>query len=484
MKRILILFLTSTALCAGAAEKDYSDGVFIVNEDWYGHQNSTVNFLRPYDKDGNYWEYRIFQEANPDKELGCTNQFGAIHDGRFFLIAKQDRDPGASVSGGRITVADARTMKMLFQSSLIDPTGQQCDGRSFVGLDAHKGYISTSHGVWVFNLDNYTVGKCIAGTENPDGHSATGNTDSSGPLYHGQCGTMVVAEGKLFVAHQAYGMLVINTTTDELENTFTIGDKTLPGAGIGSIVRSKDGNLWLSVAKDIQGMGETIPYIIRVNPRTLEWKTFRLPEGIYSPAVSWYAWTPDGFCASTKNNCLYWNGGFNNWFSNTMVFKYDIDNDRFSKIVDLTTDTSANPWKLYGCSMRVHPDTDELYMSLYHEFGSPVYITRRYDADGNLLQDYDMIENYWFPSLPVFPTDENMNGINSVGAPAAPGIVLEEGCRITVNNADGMLLEIFNIQGVCVRSVAVVGERCTIETALPAGVYIARVGGKALKFRR
>ena len=59
MKRILILFLISTALCAGAAEKDYSDGVFIVNEDWYGHQNSTVNFLRPYDKDGNYWEYRI-----------------------------------------------------------------------------------------------------------------------------------------------------------------------------------------------------------------------------------------------------------------------------------------------------------------------------------------------------------------------------------------------------------------------------------------
>lgn len=30
---------------ASDGDVDYSDGVFIVNEDWYGHQNSTVNFL-------------------------------------------------------------------------------------------------------------------------------------------------------------------------------------------------------------------------------------------------------------------------------------------------------------------------------------------------------------------------------------------------------------------------------------------------------
>lgn len=477
----LSVLCLAAATIGMAAEKDYSDGVFIVNEDWYGHQNSTINFLRPYDKDGNYWEYRVFQEANPDSELGCTNQYGAIHDGRFFFIAKQDRDPGASVTGGRITVADVKTMKMLFQSSLIDPSGQQCDGRSFVGLDSKKGYISTSHGVWVFDLQAYKVTKCIEGTENPNGHSATGNTDSSGPLYHGQCGTMVITGGKLFVAHQAYGMLVIDTQTDTYRETFTIGDKTEPGAGIGSIVLSKDGNLWLSVTKDIQGMGETLPYIIRVNPKTLEYKTFRLPEGIYSPAVSWYAWTPDGFCASAQNNCLYWNGGFNNWFSNSQVFKYDIDNDKFSMIIDLSKEATSVPWKLYGCSMRVHPDSDELYMSLYHEFGSPVYITRRADADGNTLQDYDMIENYWFPSLPVFPCADK-SGIDEVHEAIVPGIVLEEN-DITAVNADGLTLEIYNIQGTLLRSMPVKGMRCTLSINLPSGLYVARLGANVLKFR-
>ena len=25
----------------------YTDGVFMLNEDWYGHNNSTLNFIRP-----------------------------------------------------------------------------------------------------------------------------------------------------------------------------------------------------------------------------------------------------------------------------------------------------------------------------------------------------------------------------------------------------------------------------------------------------
>ena len=58
MNRILFSLLFGTMVAplfvAGAAAADYSDGVFIVNEDWYGHQNSTVNFLRPDDPDGDY----------------------------------------------------------------------------------------------------------------------------------------------------------------------------------------------------------------------------------------------------------------------------------------------------------------------------------------------------------------------------------------------------------------------------------------------
>ena len=136
-------------LPAAADNPEDRDGVFFVNEDWYGHQNSTVNWI----SDDWEWSYRIFQQANPGKELGCTNQYGQIYGGKFYLIAKQEKDPGASIKGGRITVADARTMQCLFQSDLIDPSGNQCDGRGCLGIDEHKLYISTSNGVWIFDTE-------------------------------------------------------------------------------------------------------------------------------------------------------------------------------------------------------------------------------------------------------------------------------------------------------------------------------------------
>ena len=117
---ILILSAMATAPAVAAADDvDYTRGIIYVNEDWYGHQNSTLNHLLPDDPDGNYWHYRIFQTENPGHELGCTNQYGAIWKGRLYLIAKQERDPGADITGGRITVADARTLKMLHQACLL-----------------------------------------------------------------------------------------------------------------------------------------------------------------------------------------------------------------------------------------------------------------------------------------------------------------------------------------------------------------------------
>lgn len=39
--------LLSTPATRAQEEVDFSKGVFIVNEDWYGHNNSTVNYLLP-----------------------------------------------------------------------------------------------------------------------------------------------------------------------------------------------------------------------------------------------------------------------------------------------------------------------------------------------------------------------------------------------------------------------------------------------------
>lgn len=399
MKKLLLLILHLLSFSA-YAEIDYSKGVFIVNEDWYGHQNSTVNYLMPDDPDGNYWEYRVIQKENPGIELGCTNQFGAIWFDRFYLIAKQAKDPGASVTGGRITVADAKTMKVLYQSELIDPSGAQCDGRGFIGIDKHKGYISSSNGVWVFDLDTYSVVGMIPGTDNPNAGDDKPNTDPTGSLYFGQSGSMVLASGKVFLAHQQAGVIVIDPIEDKVLDSIDMS-VVAADAGIGSIITAKDGSVWASVAKNTKGTGATLPYLLRIDPVTLSTEVIALESGVYAPSNSWYAWTPDTFCASSVTNTIYWSGGSNSWFTGKYVYKYDIETGKATKIIDLDADDEK--WKIYGCSMRIHPVTDELYVSLYREFSIPTYLTRRYDSNGNKLMDYNMISNYWFPSLPVFP---------------------------------------------------------------------------------
>lgn len=455
MKKTILITLLAASVSA-YAETDYTNGVFIVNEDWYGHQNSTVNFLRPDDPDGEYWDYRVIQKENPGIELGCTNQFGAIWKGRFYFIAKQDKDPGASVAGGRITVADAKTMKVLHQSALIDPSGAQCDGRGFLGVDDLKGYISSSNGVWVFDLSTFTVKGMIPGTGNPNAGDGKDAADPTGSLYFGQSGTMVMAAGKVFLAHQQAGIIVIDPDADTVVASIEMSI-VADGAGVGSIVAARDGSVWASVAKDTKGTGTTLPCLVCIDPATLQAEVVPLEPGISPPSNSWYAWTPDTFCASSVTNTLYWSGGANSWFSGKKVFKFDVDTRKAAEIINL--DADGENWKIYGCSMRIHPVTDELYVSLYHEFSIPAYLTRRYDRDGRRLQDYNMISNYWFPSIPVFPQADSVgSGLQEFPA---------NGCG-----------SVFSLQGLLVKDKVDYGD----WHGMAPGVYIWRTPSKSRKF--
>ncbi|MCM1110990.1 MAG: DUF5074 domain-containing protein [Clostridium sp.] len=410
---ITTAILPAALSAGGFAAVDYSQGVFIVNEDWYGHQNSTVNHFNHLDSEGDVWHYRVVRTENPGVELGCTNQYGQIYGGRFYLIAKQEKDPGAMVTGGRITVLDASTMKLLHQQELIDPSGNRCDGRACLGVDEHKLYISTSNGVWIMDTDTYTVTGQVAGTANPNESDDKPAADPTGSLYYGQCGSMVRVDDRVFVAHQQYGLLIVDPAEDRVTDCIAM-DCVAAGAGIGSVVLARDGMLYLSVAKNCQGTGTTLPYLMRVDPSTLATELIEIPEPYAAPANSWYAWTPDGFCASAVGNHLYWNGGASTWFSQTRIYRYDIDSRQFSVIVDLDAEAEAEgitskkqKWAVYGCSMRPDPVTDELYVSMIHQFQDPTTKLRRISATGETLGEYQMITNYWFPSIPVFPDNED-----------------------------------------------------------------------------
>ena len=430
---------------------DYTKGTFIVNEDWYGHQNSTINFLT---NDGE-WVYRVVQKENPGVELGCTAQYGQIYGDKFYVMSKQEKDPGASVVGGRVNILNAQTMKMEKQIQTIsigDNGTSNADGRAFLGVDEHKGYVGTSNGIFILDLDKQEITGSIEGTTNGGGSAYE-------QLYSGQIGSMIRVNDRVFAVHQKSGLLVIDANTDKVEKAIASPE----GWCFGSVVLSKDGNLWLSLA-DTSGSGQADNRIVKLNPNTLEQTIIDLPEDIYGPANSWYAWTPDCFCASNQQNVLYWNGGSNSWFSNYTIYKYDIDSNKFSKYLDYTD--AADGFYIYGCSFRVDPVSDDAYVSLYKGFGDATYVVRKYDAEGKQLAEYPMISNYWFPSLPVFPDNVAPVIANPVG-----DLTLAADKTATIDLKD-LATDADNFDAAIVKSVKTVSDASVLDAKMQYGSLV------------
>lgn len=344
------------------ATVDYTKGVFMVNEDWYGNNNSTTNYLT---RDGKF-------VYNNTTEIGATACFGAAWGNRYYIIAKQAKDGGAKVEGGRITICDANSMRIIKQIENIGEKGK--DGRSFCGVDEHKAYVSTSRGIYTLNLDELTVGAAV---KNADGGDAELE----------ECGNMVRLGDYVYATEYGNSLRIIDCNTDRIAATIT--------AKVYSITMSKDGQLWVSTNKGIS----------RVNTESRQLEDITLPSGISAPANSSFAWASDGLCASLQNNVIYWTSA-SGW-NPTTIFKYDIDNNEFAKVVDLTND--ANKWVMYSTSnLRVDPVADNLYVSLFKSWGSKDYAVRIYDNKGTQLNEYELTQkNYWFPGMFVFPDVED-----------------------------------------------------------------------------
>ena len=461
-------------LRAEDAEPDYTGGVFILNEDWYGHQNSTINYLSP----SSEWDYRVFQKVNPGKELGGTSQYGAIFDGRLYIISKQEKDPAAAVVGGRITVCDARTMECIAQIPVIaaDSAGKSvADGRAFVGITPEKGYVSTSNGIYPFDLERLAVDDMIPGT---------GGGKS---LYADQCGMMVSpGDGYVYAVHQKKGLLVIDAEADTVVRTVAAPVDIVNGVekqrGFGALVQSKDGDLWLSVSADVSGSGSTVDYIMRYDMESRDTVRVAVPEGFGAPS-SWYAWTADAMCASSVENRLYWKKQGAGWFTNSVICCYDIDNDEFNPSF---FDTQSIGWYLYcGAAFRLHPVTDEMYCTLYQGTLSQSYLTLRLSNRGEVLEQYEMIDNYWFPAMPVFPESGN-GGATAVGlvndAPDAT-VCYDPHARVLRICSDAVAdITVCGMTGAVLwREVAVQGETFINAAGWADGLYLVRVNGRVHK---
>ncbi len=75
-----------------------SQGFYVANEDWFGHDNGSVNYFK---NDGSII-YRAYRAANNGEKFGVTTQFATIYGDNAYFISKQ---------GNRLVVADAKTLK-------------------------------------------------------------------------------------------------------------------------------------------------------------------------------------------------------------------------------------------------------------------------------------------------------------------------------------------------------------------------------------
>ncbi len=411
---------------------DLTQGAFVVNEDWFGHRNSAVNFVST---DGQ-WSYDHLTD------VGATACYGTFYGNRFYAIAKQAKDGNAENEGGRITICDANSLCKIKQIADIDASRANNDGRAFVGVDEHKGYVSTQTGIYVLDLDRMTVLSPVA--------DEAGNAWTS----DGSCGSMVRLNDYVYAATQSDGLLVIDPATDRIVERIAC-------EGLGSIAIAKDGSLWVSTTDGIS----------RVDTETFTLTAIELPTGVNAPSQSWYAWTPDGFCASAQRNSLFWTYA-SGWFGNDVVFRYDIDEGTFTKVIDLASDPDG--WHIYGCSFRVDPVTDLLYTSLFKTFGKAEYTVRKYDADGNAVANYPMEDegrNYWFPGMFVFPDTSDPV------ASAPEEITVGEGSTLTVDLLN-TVADDDNLAAAAVKTVESVADE-SVATATVRGGSLVVEGVKS-----
>jgi hypothetical protein len=371
---------------------NYTDGVFFLNEDWYGHFSSTVNYLYP---DG-HWDYRAFMAANPDNglgeawTLGTTAPFGTVYGDEIYFTRKQ---PGK----WHITRANARTLlKAPGDLRWAEPnaTLPASDGRACLILSDTSAYESTSKGILHIDYSNFRI------------TPVSGVLGSHTSLYTGQTGTMRRVADRVFAVHQVDGILVIDLATHSLVTTLAADHHP------STLTRSFDGYLWAGSTLQ-QATGEVddpgvapANLLVRIDPWTLDVTTVPLPADIPGPGATWGAWQFDPIWASTTKNTLYWTLGAS-WNGNA-IYAYDIDHPENSDVV-FSLDTFSylgGDWHFYGTGFGVHPASGEIYACIRKgAISNPVYTVIKFHPDRpqETLQIIEMEDYYWYPSMPIFP---------------------------------------------------------------------------------
>ena len=440
-----IYSLITCALIAGCSlqsiAQNYTNGVYVLNEDWYGHNNSTLNFWNP---ETETIDYLIMQMANNyEYSLGCTSQYGQLYGDFIVITGKQDKDPGepGDMKSGRVAILHKNTLKPVGDEvhpliSVNERDKSDADGRGVCFVDNEKFYVGTSNGIYVFKWNEqgkiftWDSEKIIPGTGNPliTGDEVS-NADGLGPLYQNQIGMMLRTQDYVFAIKQDLGVLIIDPKTDEII-------KIIEGC-FSTMAQSKDGDIWVGVNYQEEGNEDNLNYpygwngdawngsqLMCIDQYTLETKKVRIDTG--GIPQSWYAWTAGSLTASETENALYFvytdpSLGQINWFRNCVLYRFNIDAIDWDNI-DLSNpdeayaegaceeiyDSSFDDLYFYGGALQCNPKDGNLYASFYvgENIATQEWIYAILNPEGEMIQYQEPIKRYWYPAMFIFPDNE------------------------------------------------------------------------------
>ena len=356
---------------APANGSDYTKGYFILNEDWFGHDDGSINYV----DENDVVSYRVFRANNEGCKLGVTSAHASIYGGKMFVVSKQN---DASVkAGGRLVVLDAKTMKLI---ASVNELGEvHNDGRTFIGVSDKLGYIGTTEGVYTFDTENYVTGNLVAGT-------------------NVEIGDMCRYQNYIFATGRGKGVFVIDAKTNELVQTVDIPKIT-------TVFVTYAGGLYAASS----GNGTSGFY--KIDPYTFTTEFFAVADGA-SVAEPWFAWQPGKVSSVKDENVIYFGAG--GWSVSTLS-RYNFD----TKTLDQNIVKFTSGHSVYG-AVETNPVTGEIITTTNKGWGA--------NAEHNMIQvidpkqvSVDAVENeigknvakaitlekyYWFPSMPVFQDNE------------------------------------------------------------------------------
>lgn len=407
--------------------ESYEEGTIVLNEEWFGHTNGGLNY---FPSDGSAPVYQAYERENEGMSFGCTSQYGIIWNGYLIVSSKQAVDGGDPLpGGGRLVIADAKTLKRLGSIDTFMPDGtvasQQADGRGVAGATPDKIYFGTSRGIYIVDISDPT---------HPVNMGQIGSTDtedeSQKGLYDAQIGDMLNAGKYVYAIRQNLGIYVIDPETDQLVTT-------VAEANIQGITQSADGTVWIStISKDDANKNCTTFVPFASNGTELDSENaVQMPAAIGTVSCSWGAWRTTQFFGQLNDNCLWFSPGSAITNGGDGVFyRWEIGSDPsgikpFFDISAYNEISGDMPQMTYGTSRFDDRSNELIVMTTKKNAASGNYRdhwTHFIDGStGEVLRTHHLRPYYWFQALPIFPDKhevvfhESLNEVNltSGGAP-------------------------------------------------------------------